>query len=242
MPNQPSSPPKPISEVWRPELVRLPRLHWKRRWYRAFWRGLCHLVITLLTKRTVEGLDNFPEEGPALVVVNHLGDTDAPLLVGSIPASLDALGKIELYDFPVLGNLMDWYGIIWLHRGRADRRAIRAALEGLDEGRFIVIAPEGRYSLVRGLEEGQQGAAYLALKADVPIVPVAFIGTENEHVYGHLKKLRRPRVTLRVGKAFRLSQQADRQEMMGEATRQIMEALANLLPENYRGVYRTVSY
>lgn len=242
MPKQPLSPPKPISEVWRPELTRLPRLHWKRRWYRAFWRGLCNLVISLLTKRTIEGLENFPKQGPALVVVNHLGDADAPLLAGSIPASLDALGKIELYDFPVLGKLMEWYGIIWLHRGRADRRAIRAALDGFAEGRFIVIAPEGRYSLVGGLEEGQQGAAYLALKADVPIVPVVFIGTENEHVYGHLKRLRRPAVKLRIGQAFWLSQQADRQEMIHEGTFQIMESLANLLPEAYRGIYRTVSH
>jgi len=241
MPNQPSSPPKPVSEVWRPELTRLPRLHWARRLYRAFWRGFSNFIIVLCTQRTVEGLDNFPQTGPALVVVNHLGDADAPLLVGSLPASLDALGKVELYDFPVLGRLMEWYGIIWLHRGRADRRAMRAALDGFAEGRFILIAPEGRFSLTGGLEEGQEGAAFLAVKADVPIVPVAMIGTENEHVYGHLKRLRRAPVTLRVGKAFRLSQQADRREMMRAGTRQIMESLANLLPESYRGAYRTVS-
>jgi len=242
MPNQPSSQPKPVSEVWRPELTRLPRLHWVRRWYRAFWRGFSNLIISLCTTRTVEGLENFPQQGPALVVVNHLGDADALLLVGSIPVSLDALGKVELYDFPVLGNLMEWYGIIWLHRGRADRRAIRVALDGFAEDRFIVIAPEGRFSLTGGLEEGQEGAAFLAIKADVPIVPVAMIGTENEHVYGHLKRLRRAPVTLRVGKAFRLNQQADRREMMQTGTRQIMESLAELLPESYRGAYRTVSH
>ena len=239
---QPSSPPKPVTELWRPELTRLPRLHWARRLYRTFWRGVCKLAILVCTKRTIEGLENFPKKGPALVVVNHLGDADAPLLVSSVPVSLDALAKIELYDFPVLGQLMEWYGIIWLHRGRADRRAIRAALDGFAEGRFIAIAPEGRYSLVGGLEEGQQGAAFLALKADVPIVPVAMIGTENAHVYGHLKRLRRAPVTFRVGKAFRLSQQADRREMMREGTHQIMESLANLLPESYRGAYRTVSH
>jgi 1-acyl-sn-glycerol-3-phosphate acyltransferase len=217
-------------------------LHWKRRWFRGFSRGLCKLVITVCTKRTVEGLENFPQKGPALVVVNHLGDADAPLLVSSVPASLDALGKIELYDFPILGKLMEWYGIIWLHRGRADKRAIRAALDAFKEERFLVIAPEGRYTLAGGLEEGQQGAAYLALKADVPIVPVAMIGTENKRVYGYLKCFRRAPVTLRVGQAFRLSQQADRREMMREGTRQIMEALANLLPEAYRGAYRTVSH
>ena len=242
MPTQPSTPPKPVSELWRPELTRLPRLHWARRFYRAFWHGLFNLVITVCTKRTIEGLENFPREGPALVVVNHLGDADAALLVGSISVSLDALGKVELYDFPVLGRLMDWYGTIWLHRGRADRRAIRAALDGFAERRIIVIAPEGRYSLIGGLEEGQQGAAYVALKANVPIIPVAMIGTENEHVYGHLRYLRRAPVTLKVGKAFQLSQQADRRETMRDGTRQIMDALANLLPESYRGVYRTVSH
>lgn len=242
MPTQPLSPPKPVSEVWRPELTRLPRLHWRRRWFRSFGRWLCRTVITVCTKRTVEGLENFPHKGPALVVINHLGDADGALLVGSAPASLDALGKIELYDHPVIGKPMDWYGIIWLHRGRPDKRAIRAALDGLAEGRIIVVAPEGRYSLVGGLEEGQQGAAFLAIKADVPIVPVVVTGTENAHVYGHLKRLRRAPVTFRVGKAFRLSQQADRQEMMREGTRQIMESLAMLLPESYRGVYRTVSH
>jgi 1-acyl-sn-glycerol-3-phosphate acyltransferase len=242
MPTQPSTPPKPVSEVWRPELTRLPRLHWARRWFRGFARGLCWLVINVCTKRTVEGLENFPGTGPALMVVNHLGDTDTPLLVGSIPASLDALGKVELYDFPVLGKLMDWYGMIWLHRGQADRRAIRAALDGFAEGRIVVIAPEGRYSLVGGLEEGQQGAAYLAFKADVPVIPVGMIGTENAHVYGHIKRLRRAPVTIRIGKAFRLSQQADRQETLREGTRQIMESLARLLPESYRGAYRTVSH
>ena len=242
MPTLPSSPPKPVSEVWRPELTRLPPLHWRRRWFRGFGRWLCRAVITICTKRTVEGLEKFPRKGPALVVINHLGDADGPLLVGSVPASLDAMGKVELYDYPILGKMMDWYGIIWLHRGRADKRAIRAALDGMAEGRIIVIAPEGRYSLIGGLEEGQQGAAFLALRAEVPVVPVVVIGTENEHVYGHLKRWRRAPVTFRVGDAFRLSQQADRREAMREGTRQIMESLANLLPESYRGAYRTVSH
>jgi 1-acyl-sn-glycerol-3-phosphate acyltransferase len=240
MPKQLSPPPKPVSEIWRPELTRLPRLDWARRWYRAFWRGVCKLLITILTKRTVEGLENFPRQGPALVAVNHLGDADGPLLVSSLPASLDAMGKVELYDLPVLGRLLDWYGIIWLHRGRPDLRAIKSALEGFSEGRFILVAPEGRFSLTGGLEEGEQGAAYLALKAEVPVVPVVVIGTENAHVYGHLKRLRRAPVMLKIGKSFRIREQADRREAVRAGTDQIMEALTELLPESYRGSYRIV--
>jgi 1-acyl-sn-glycerol-3-phosphate acyltransferase len=240
MPKPLSSPSKPVSEIWRPELTRLPRLHWVRRCYRAFWRGFCNLLITILTRRIVEGLENFPRQGPALVAVNHLGNADGPLLVSALPASLDAMGKVELYDFPVLGRLLDWYGIIWLHRGQPDLRAIKSALKGFSEGRYILVAPEGRFSLTGGLEEGEQGAAFLALKADVPVVPVALIGTENAHVYGNLKRLRRPPVTLRVGKPFRINQQADRREAVRAGTDQIMEALAELLPESYRGSYRIV--
>jgi len=241
MPKQPSSPPKPVSEVWRPELVRLPQRTRARRWFRAFGRGLCKLVIWLCTKPGLEGLENFPKHGPALVCINHLGDADGPLLIGSIQAELDALGKIELYDHPTLGKLMDWYGIIWLHRGQADRRAIRAALDGLAQGRIIVIAPEGRYTLTGGLEEGNQGAALLALKTDTPIVPVVVTGTENERVYGHLKRLQRAPVRLIVGKAFRLRLQPQRRESIREGTRQIMLKLASLLPEEYRGAYINVS-
>jgi len=240
MPKQPSPPPKPVTEVWRPELTRLPPLHWARRVYRAFWRGFFYLLLSVITKKTVEGLENFPQKGPALVVVNHLGDTDGPLLVSALPASLDAMGKIELYDFPVLGKLLEWYGIIWLHRGKPDLRALKAAMKGFAEGRFILVAPEGRFSLTGGLEEGEPGAAFLALKADVPVVPVVVIGTENEHVYGYLKRLRRPPITLKVGKAFRINQQADRREAVRTGTDQIMEALASLLPDAYRGYYRIV--
>jgi len=181
----------------------------------------------------MRGLEHFPSKGPALIVINHLGDTDIALLLAALPVALDGLGKIELYDFPILGILMDWYGIIWLHRGQPDRRAIRCALDGLAEGRLLAIAPEGRYTLTHGLEEGGAGAAYLALKSNVPIVPIALTGTENEHVYGSLHRLRRPQITLTVGQPFYL----DSSKEIQDSTRRIMQALASLLPAEYRGAY-----
>jgi len=219
-------------------LVRLPRLTLARRSFRLFARGLLKFVARLLLRVKVEGMENFPEGGPALVVINHLGDADTAVLVSSLPRPPDALGKIELYDFPILGKLMDFYGVIWLHRGQPDKRALRAALEGFAEGRIIVIAPEGRYTLTGALEEGSGGAAFLAYKAGVPILPIVFTGTENANVYGHLRRLRRARVTLKVGKSFRLAGREKGPEKIREGTRQVMEALANLLPGAYRGQYR----
>jgi 1-acyl-sn-glycerol-3-phosphate acyltransferase len=234
----PALPPKPVAEIWKPDLVRLPRLTRARRLFRAFSHGLVKLVARVCLSVRVEGMHDFPETGPLLVVINHLGDADVPAVVSSMPAPPDAIAKIELYDLPILGRLMDWYGVIWVHRGRPDLRALRAALDGLKEGRVIIIAPEGRYSVTGALETGSGGAAFLAYKSGAPILPLVVIGTENEHVYGHMRRLRRAPVLVRAGKMFQLDGQAEaRQEAVERGTRRIMEALAELLPEKYRGEY-----
>jgi 1-acyl-sn-glycerol-3-phosphate acyltransferase len=219
----------------------LPRLTPARRLFRQFARVLVKLLTFLFLDATVAGMENFPRKGPALVVINHLGDADAVLLGATIPLMIDGMGKIELNDHWLVGPAFRAYGVIWVHRGRPDRRALRAALDGLAEGRMIALAPEGRQSVIGGLEEGNEGAAFLALKSGAPIVPVAMTGTENNSIYGNMKRLNRSKVTLAVGKPFYLREQADRQAMLREGTRQIMESLAELLPESYRGNYRATT-
>src|SRR5512140_3192941 len=214
--NQPSSPPpKPVTEVWRPELVALPRFTPGLRLRRGFMRVLAQFLTAITMRLTVSGLENFPKHGPALVVINHLGDADVVPLLAILPFSpIEGLGKIELYDHWFVGPVFRFYGIVWIHRGRPDRKAIRAALEALAEGRMVGLAPEGRQSLIGGLEEGNDGAAFLALKSGAPLVPVALTGTENSNVYGHLKRLQRAPVTLSVGKPFFLQEYPDRQKMI----------------------------
>jgi len=240
MQTAPSLPPKPVSEIWRPDLTRLPALTPVRRLVRYLLKGLVRFLALCFTRTEVCGLENFPKSGPALVVMNHLGDADPLLLIAFLPVFPEALAKIELYNFPVLGALMHAYGVIWVHRGQPDRRAIRAALEGLQAGRFVGVAPEGRESLSGAMEEGTDGAAFLAIKAGVPLVPVTITGTQNARLYGNMKRLRRTLVTLRVGKLFVLPEPANRQGALREATRLIMETLARQLPPEYRGVYSYV--
>jgi 1-acyl-sn-glycerol-3-phosphate acyltransferase len=199
------------------------------------------LIALLTTKTRVCGMENFPKKGPALVIINHLGDADAVMLGASLPYPIDALGKIELHEHPVVGGVFRAYGVIWIHRGRPDRRALHAALEGLAEGRVIAMAPEGRESVTGALEDGNEGAAFIALKSGAPIVPVVMTGTENSNVYGHMKRLKRAPVTFTVGKPFVLQASADRRTRLQDGTRQIMEELAAMLPESYRGNYRSPS-
>jgi 1-acyl-sn-glycerol-3-phosphate acyltransferase len=222
--------------------VALPQLTFRRRVFRFFLRGLIKLLVLVTLRVTISGLENFPKRGPAIIAFNHLGDADAVLLFATLPFSpIEGLGKIELYEHWLVGPVFRAYGVIWVHRGQPDRKAIRAALNGLTEGRMISLAPEGRQSVTGALEEGEKGAAFLALKSGAPIVPVALTGLENQNIYGHLKRWRRAPVSLSVGKPFFLEENPDRQKMIQDGTRRIMETLASLLPESYRGYYKSNS-
>src|SRR5512136_2091531 len=140
----PSSPtPKPVSAVWQPELTRLPVLTWRRRLFRAFIQGLCRAIIKLCTRSTVRGVEDYPRQSPALVVINHLGDPDAALVLAYLPEFPEVIGKIELRTITILRWVTAGLGIIWVHRGQPDRRAISAALEAFSQGRRVIIAPEG---------------------------------------------------------------------------------------------------
>ena len=239
MQNPPSLPPKPVSEVWRPELTRLPEY--------TFWRRLARRSLLLLGRFIVwsrlrvqaRGLENFPAHGPALIVLNHLGDADIVVILSQLRRlDVDALGASNLYDLLALRVVAQMYGVIWLHRGQPDRRALSCAIESLQRGRFVTIAPEGRESVAGGLEQGLDGAAFLALRADVPIVPIAVTNTENARVYPALKRWPRLPVTMTVGQPFRLAKSGDRHADLKNGTDQIMRQLASLLPPEYQGAYR----
>jgi len=229
---------KPRSLVIRPEITRLPELPPWRVFFRWLVVRLMRLVVRLMTRTRAKGVENIPRNAGALIVTNHLGDADLVIGMAVSPVAVNAVSKADLYDYPILGKLMDAYGIIWIHRGQPDRRAIRAILDGLAQGRLVGIAPEGRESLSGGLEEGTDGAAYLALKSGAPILPVAFTGTENSHVFGSLKRLRRPEITVTIGSLFYLDRQSERRQAIKEGTCQIMRTLAALLPPSYQGFYR----
>ncbi|MEJ2350561.1 MAG: lysophospholipid acyltransferase family protein [Anaerolineales bacterium] len=230
--------PKPRNEVIHPGITRLPEITGWRRIVRRLVHWMARLVVRICTRVEVVGLEHLQIYESALVVANHLGDADVVVGVAYSPMNVEVIAKSELYDFPILGWLMDTYGVIWVRRGQPDKKAIRAALQAFDEKRKVAIAPEARESLTGGLEEGTGGAAYLALKADVPIIPVTFTGTENQRVLNNLRHLRRTPVTLTVGSPFQLKKLTSLKEAIQAGTETIMKTLAKQLPPEYRGVYR----
>jgi 1-acyl-sn-glycerol-3-phosphate acyltransferase len=242
------------SPYHRPELTRLPALTPARRFFRRLLSLLARLLLRLLVKVELRGLENFPAHGPALLVTNHLGDVDVLSALAFLPqhVALETLGKIDLYvEYPLPGRIMDAYGVIWLHRGQPDRKALRCAVEALQQGRIVGLSPEGHFSQTGGLEAANEGAAYLislyqrtaarqGLPAPLPILPLTFTGTTNAQVYGALRRWRRPHITLTLGPAFSLPDDLPEGKAgLEQATEIIMRTLAAQLPPAYRGVYAT---
>ena len=199
-------------------------------------RVIINVLINLLVRREYIGGENFPEP-PYILVTKHLSVFDTPILLTICPHTIRALVAAKHKRNPIFRPLLVIMGSIWVRRGEVDRQALRESLAVLKERGVLGVAPEGtRARGTYALQPGKTGAAYLATRADVPIVPVALSGTE--HMKRNLPRLRRTDVRAVVGKPFRLPENGRvRGEKLHEYTDLIMHRLAELLPEEYRGVY-----
>ncbi len=188
----------------------------------------------------VEGVENLPAEGPAILMINHIAFVDPIVVLGSLPRNVVPLAKVEVYSLPIIGILPWLWGVIPVRRGEFDRRALEQALAVLKAGEIVLAAPEGH----RGpaLQEGKEGIAYLASKSGAPIVPVAVEGTEGVIKFG-LKRPSDPGAIVRLGKPFRFRPLASRpsRAALRQMTDEAMYRLAAMLPEKRRGFYADLS-
>ncbi len=202
-------------------------------------RWIFNALFALLTTRRVEGRENLPPQGPYILAVNHLSLFDVPFVYGLLGGEHMVGWAAEKYErHPLFGPILRAGGGIFIQRGKVDRRALLAGMEALRRGKVFGLAPEGTRSPTGALIRGKVGVAYLAHQADVPVVPAAIIGTER--LGRDLLRLRRPRLTLRIGKPFRLPPlQTDKPTaaMLRRDVDEIMCRIAALLPPEYRGVY-----
>lgn len=157
---------------------------------------ICSILIKVLFRIQVEGLENFPEKGAVIVYSNHKSWWD-PVVVGCIlKRPIFFMAKKELFEIPVFGFILKRLNAFPVNRGAPDRKAIKKAIEVLDEKKVLGIFPEGTRSKDGVLKEPEPGIALLATKVkDVALVPVA--------IKGEYKFLNH--ILVRIGKPIRLS-------------------------------------
>ena len=205
-------------------------------WVYYFVRSLFSALVRLLIRVEVVGRENIPAGGAFLITTNHLSFFDAVLIFCFMPHRMVAFGADKWRRNPVVAQVCEMLGIIWVSRGEADTDAIKATLAVLKSGGRLGMAPEGTRSRAAQLQPGKPGAAYLADRARVPILPVGQAGTEA--VIKSWKQLRRPRVRLVIGAPYTLPGNGRAKGPQLDAfTEEIMCRIAALLPPEYRGVY-----
>lgn len=122
-----------------------------------------------------DGLEHVPATGPLLLAGPHSGWLDGPLVVAETPRDVRCLTKSELYSGR-LGGVLHLLGQIPIERGTPDRSALSAGLDELARGGIVGVFPEGTRG-TGGLEAVHDGLAYLAVRSQAPVVPVACVGT-----------------------------------------------------------------
>jgi 1-acyl-sn-glycerol-3-phosphate acyltransferase len=220
----------------RPTVV----IPWRVRLFRAVARPAFRLLFHILCRVQIEGRENIPAAGGYIVSCNHLSIVDPPLVVAFWPRAVEAAGAVDVLARPGQGQLMRWYGGLSVHRGEADRALLEEMIRRLKAGLPVMMDPEGRRSHVPGMQEAKPGVAYVAAKAGVPVVPVGVSGTEV--ATAAWKRGRRARLKMVIGRPVRLPpvdfRAPARKQQLKANTNALMHAIAALLPEEYRGLYR----
>lgn len=194
------------------------------------------LFFYLFTRLEITGQENVPASGSLMVVMNHVSFLDPPLLGVGIPRRIWWMSKIENWNNPIMGAVLTLYGAFPVQRGEVDRKALVHALDILRTGGALGIAPEGTRSRSGILARAKPGAARLALQTDATVLPAGIAGTEL--AVQDWRKLRRPVISLHVGKPFKLTAEKPvSKEKQQELADFMMLRIAELLPERQRGVY-----
>jgi putative phosphoserine phosphatase / 1-acylglycerol-3-phosphate O-acyltransferase len=189
----------------------------------------------------IAGLERIPDEGPGIIVGNHRSYFDAIAVAFAVAKRgrpTRFLGKKEVFDAPLVGQLAKALGGIRVERGSGSDEPLRAAAAALAAGELVVVLPQGTIPRGRAFFDpvlkGRWGAARLAAMADAPVIPMGLWGTErvwprSARVPNVLNITSPPTVRIRVGEPMALAGvdvQADTDRMMA--------AIVDLLPDEAR--------
>jgi 1-acyl-sn-glycerol-3-phosphate acyltransferase len=178
--------------------------------YHLFKWSVVAPMLRFYFRGQVYGMENVPRHGPVVIVANHASDFDPPLLSCSVRRPVSYMSKEELFKVPIFGRAIALYGAYPVKRGSADRSALRAAMHQIDQGWAVGIFLSGTRTPDGRIPEAKLGAAMIAAKKQVPLLPVSLWGTHRIMPKGS----RLPRfvpVTVRIGQLIPPPESTERQ-------------------------------
>jgi len=192
-------------------------------------------LFLLLTRRKFMGRENIPHQGHVIFVSNHLSLIDAPLLGAGLGRKTWFMAKEELFNSRISAYLMNSLCAFSVSKGKQDRKALQKAQQVLADGQALAIFPEGMRSQSRKLKLAFPGAALIASRSGVPVIPIGITGTEK--ISGISWLWRRPLMTVNIGKPFILPPVEGKPTKyeLSKLTDVIMEHITQMLPAEYYG-------
>lgn len=158
-----------------------------------FAKYILWVILNIFCKIEVEGLENIPKEGPVVVVANHRSFWDPVVLGIILNRKVFMMAKEELFNIPILKNIIRGMGAFPVKRGKPDRNALRIAAKILEDGSMLGLFPEGTRSQTDELLPAQPGAALFAMRSKAPILPIGLNNTKA------IFKKFRPSVVVNIG-------------------------------------------
>lgn len=222
------------------------------------------LIGRVLFDLTIEGKENLPRsDEPVMVISNHFGWFDAPLLTLYLPFTPAFLIATESYRNPWVRTFAEMFNCVPIWRGQVDRDAFRSALDRLNSGQSLAVFPEGGINPELGerIAKGEQinqfrglmsrrngmlvrakpGTALIAMMSKVRILPVGLLGSEA--IMDNVNSYRRSKVTMRIGPMFGPLQTdeavkgVERRRRLDRLADMMMARVAALFPPEQRGPY-----
>lgn len=185
----------------------------------TFVKNAVKIYMKLRYKITVKGLENVPASGPVIITSTHISDMDPPLVAVTSKRQLAFFAKEELFKIPVLGFIISRLNAFPVSRGKSDRAALKKSVEVLEDGNMLLIFPEGTRSKTGELGEFQEGASFIAMKANAQIVPTAITGKYD----------RKNGVTITYGEPIDIKALSDEGVKRKEMTQITREAILKLM-------------
>ena len=207
-----------------------------RRFMRVFFRGLFHT----LGKVELYGMEKIPADNKYVVAFNHVSMVEVPFIGAFWPTFLEIIGATVVWERPLHAMVAKGWGGIQVYREGFDREVFQKVLQSFESGRPLMISPEGTRSRTPGLQRGKSGIAYIVDKANVPVIPVAVVGNTYDFLKEGIRR-KRPVIQMIVGDLIDLppltGRGEEKRKMRQHNTDIVMARIAELLPEEYQGVY-----